>query len=408
MSKRKIKYKFTAVIFVTIIFCFALGMVFNVFDVGRDFFAYYNSISRPKEASIEKMKDAICSFEYATNDNIICKMDFIEFYGLTQRIMNKKIVTDYNYGALYKTVYDQITFTVYHKDLNNAINNTTALADGLKKSEIPFLYVQAPYKLPPQISGIENIKIHQLPPNINEYGNSNADNFIEALNNRGIKTYDMRPDFWRSGMSQNELFFNTDHHWNIDGAFLATTLLENYLNSNCGFNIDPEYYDKNNYNRKTYKKFFVGSMGRRVGITYGGVDDFTLITPKFKTRYTVYEKENELTKTYNGDFNNAILVKKYIDPKADISEDRYAVYHGDNAELIFKNHFVDSGKILIIKDSFGIPVYSFLSTGVSEIRALDMRLFKGDVLDYALRYKPDIVILMYNVDTFSDIMFDFK
>ena len=113
------------------------------------------------------------------------------------------------------------------------------------------------------------------------------------------------------------------------------------------------------------------------------------------------------SKVFRGSFEDAVLDKAYLENK-DITTNRYAVYHGDNRELIFTNNKVKGGKVLIIKDSFGIPVYSFMSLGVHEVRALDLRLFNEDLLEYAKQYKPDIVIVMYNVDCFKDEMFDFK
>ena len=75
---------------------------------------------------------------------------------------------------------------------------------------------------------------------------------------------------------------------------------------------------------------------------------------------------------------------------------------------MFLNHLVDEGKILIIKDSFGTPVYSFLALGVHEVRAVDVRLFKESIAEYAKNYNPDIVFMLYNADCFNDQMFDFK
>ena len=82
--------------------------------------------------------------------------------------------------------------------------------------------------------------------------------------------------------------------------------------------------------------------------------------------------------------------------------------HSGNAELEFVNHNLRSGKILMIKDSFGLPVYSFLSTGVHEVRALDVRLFKDSVAEYAKKYHPDVVIILYNADSFGGEMFQFN
>jgi hypothetical protein len=166
--------------------------------------------------------------------------------------------------------------------------------------------------------------------------------------------------------------------------------------------------DLNNYNQKVFKDYYLGSMGRRVGEPYAGTDDFTLITPKFNTKYTVYERDYGAEKIFEGDFREAVLTNSYLAEGTPPETNRYAVYHGDNAELQFVNHEVQRGKILLIKDSFGLPIYSFLSTGVKEVRALDVRLFQDSIAEYAEKYDPDVVIILYNGDCFGDQMFRFK
>lgn len=55
-------------------------------------------------------------------------------------------------------------------------------------------------------------------------------------------------------------------------------------------NLDENYYyrDKDNYNLIVYFKLFFGFMGRKIGILYGGIDDFILIYFKFKINYIYY------------------------------------------------------------------------------------------------------------------------
>jgi len=247
----------------------------------------------------------------------------------------------------------------------------------------------------------------QLPANVKDHANDNADKFVAALNAASVKTYDLRDDFWQSDMTQNELFFDTDHHWSIQGAFYATGLIADYLNENYDMQIPESLYTKENFSFKTYENSYIGSMGRRVGRIYGGIDDFTLITPNFVTDYTVRHIEGEEPKEFSGTFAEAVLENEYItDP--DPTTNRYAVYHGDYRELHFINHLAQGDKkILIIKDSFSLPVYSFLSLGIKEVRAIDMRLFDRNVAEYAAEYDPDLVILMYNADSFAYPMFDF-
>jgi hypothetical protein len=240
---------------------------------------------------------------------------------------------------------------------------------------------------------------------VTDYSNKNADEFIAKLTISNISCFDLRLPLRGGGMSQNQLFFNTDHHWTIDAAFLSAGLVAGELNENHGFGIDMRYFDKDSFNFEKYENYYIGSMGRRVGRISGGVDDFTLITPKFDTDLTFTE---DGTMPQRGSFDDVVLMKEFIEKKMPLDTNRYAVYRRDEAEVIFKNHLVDEGRVLVIKDSFGMPVYSFLALGVHELRALDVRLFEGDVAEYAIEYGPDIVIMLYNAYCFNEQMFVFN
>jgi len=390
------KQKLTAVIFVLITFSVLIGMFFYVPEIGEEFLTTYRTNVLPGTPVFERLEGAIDAMDTSINAGVPGRPAYIELFGLAQLTMNKKIVPDPNYGALYKTPYGQIAYAVEERWLGFHLDHVYDLVNALKAEQIPFLYIQAPFKLPDAHS--------QVPLTITDYTNNNADRFLEGLRVAGVSRFDLRPPLAASGMSQNELFYDTDHHWTIDAAFFSTGQIAKKLNADYGFHIDDFYYDINNYNRTTYRDFYIGSLGRRVGRIYGGIDDFSLITPNFETYFSLTQDGRDLP---SGSFEDAILVKEYLDERAPLDTNRYAVYHGDNAELVFTNHFVEEGKVLLIKDSFGIPVYSFLALGVHEVRAIDVRLFPEDVAAYAAKYKPDIVILMYNADCFSNQMFNF-
>jgi hypothetical protein len=191
------------------------------------------------------------------------------------------------------------------------------------------------------------------------------------------------------------------------GAFFAYQEIAERISGNYGFRIDGSYTDLANYNQEAFETASLGSMGRRVGEAYGGTDDFTLITPKFDTDYTLYEREYGAEKVYEGNFREAVLANSYLEEGTLLETNRYAAYHGDNAELQFVNHRVKEGKVMMIKDSFGLPIYSFLSAGVHELRALDVRLYQDSVAEYAVKHRPDVVIILYNADCFSGGLFRF-
>ncbi|MCL1983607.1 MAG: hypothetical protein FWG53_11065 [Clostridiales bacterium] len=391
------KEKFTATAFLLLIFSMFFGMFFHVADVGAEFINAYRANAHAGASLIERFSAATAAAEPAASAGVPGRPQYIEVFGLAQLAMGKRIVADPNYGALYKTPSGQLAYAVEEKYLGGYLDNLYEMVNWLRLEEIPFLYVQAPFKLRDAHS--------QLPPTVADYSNSDADRFIESLAAASVTCFDLRPLLYDSGMTQEEMFYGTDHHWTIDAAFFSAGKIAEKLNEDYGFKIDKQYFDVKNYNRKTYEKSFVGSLGRRVGRIYGGIDDFTLITPKFETSLALSENGVALP---GGSFEDAVLDMECVDEKAKAETNRYAVYRKDRGEVVFENHLAHSGKILIVKDSFGIPVYTFLALGVQEVRALDVRLFDGDVSEYAKEHRPDVVILLYNPDCFNGQMFDFK
>ena len=77
----------------------------------------------------------------------------------------------------------------------------------------------------------------------------------------------------------------------------------------------------------------------------------------------------------------------------------YHVYIGDQYPVVTMRNPeapVDK-KILLLKDSFALPVQSFLSECFTQIDALDLRLYtEQSVYEYVQDFQPDIVIVMYN------------
>lgn len=391
--------KITAIAFLLIIFGMLWGLLFTDHNVKEEFLSDYRTTILPGTPVVERIAGAIKSLEKTIDEDTYKREEYIDFYGFVHKLLGKRVMVDIGYGELYKTKYGQITYAVPKQDVSEPLESMYALKKELDKHRIPLLYVQAPFKL--------RAGEQQLPANIKDRSNENADRFLKGLDAAGIDSLDLRTNYWSKGLSQNQLFFNTDHHWTINGAFNSYMEIAETLNRDYGFHIDGKYTDLKNYNQKVYKDFYLGSMGRRVGEAYGGTDDFTLITPEFDTNYTLYERDYGAEKIYEGSFGEAVLSNSYLEEGTPPETNRYAAYHGDNAELQFVNHNVRDGKILIIKDSFGLPIYSFLSTGVYEVRALDVRLFKDSVAEYAEKYRPDVVILLYNADCFGGELFRF-
>lgn len=396
-----LKDKLTAGLFIVITIWLMVGMfTYQENKPFQDFLTEYRNTVVAGTPVMDRMKGAIKAADTIMIRDTYHREDFNEIFGTVQNVLGKKILQDPGYGEIYKTSDDQIIFCVKEKNVEPAVNSMVTLKNELDKLEIPLLYVQAPFK----VSEVEQT----LPVNIKDYADRNADSFLAGLKKNNINYLDLRPLLRDGSKTQKELFFDTDHHWRIETAFDATWHLGRYLNQEYGFQIDEKYMNLSAYKVKTTKDFFQGTMGRRVGVVYGGIDDFTFISPNFLTNLTVEQHDVNMNTVSSGAFEDTMIVKSNLDEKSPVDTNRYAVYRGDNAELVFKNNLQYYNSVLLIKDSFGLPVYSFLAPVIKETRALDMRYYTKSVVDYAKKNKPDVVIILYNADSFNEEMFDFK
>ena len=164
-----------------------------------------------------------------------------------------------------------------------------------------------------------------------------------------------------------------------------------------------DYTDIRSYTIKTYDKWFLGSLGKKVGayFTWGGADDFELITPNFDTNLTESQPIKDIER--NGSFEDTALYMENM-KKDYFNINTYATYSGGDFRLqIMKNNLNQNGKkILMIRDSFACVVAPFLALQTSELHICDMRDYEyyvGEKLnaeDYIKQLKPDYVIVLYS------------
>ena len=388
--------KITAIIFTIIIgsmMCLLLASGFL-----KDFVTDYRNTVPKGTPVLERVTEAIDIFEALIVEQTPFHDKFIEVYGASLIAMGKKTLPDPNYNYLYKTKEGQITYLVNERETEAFSEKITALKESLEKENIPFLYVQAPFKL------MDDKDITPLEFN---YSTENTNTFLKALEENNVSTLDLRPYFRtlkEEGAPISSLFYNTDHHWTIESSLYATSIIAHTLVEEYNVDLNLPLLSKDSFTFETKDKSFIGSLGRRTGKVYAGTDSFTLVLPSYETDIVVYETDYGITTEKRGPFSESVLVKSYLEDKS-LTSNRYAAYHGDNEELAFINNKNEGGKVLIIKDSFGLPVYSFMSLSAREVRAIDPRLYKGSISSYAKMYNPDIVIFLYNEDSLNKNMF---
>ena len=257
-----------------------------------------------------------------------------------------------------------------------------------------FLFVM----VPGQISKYEDL----LPAGYVDTTKATADVFLSLLEEANVPYLDLREEMQKDGMSVSDAYFTTDHHWTPQtGLWAYGKMLEKLTQLGAINPVDSLYTAPENFTFKTYENTFLGSSGKRTGIYYAGLDDSVFIKPNFDTAISVAvpERELELHGRFEEVAYNTEAVHNFEDPDF-YQENAYGLYGwGDTKITHWRNaNAPEQGRFLLIGESFGNIPFSLMSIALSSCDEMDVRYYDADFAAYYNDYKPETVVLAFNVD----------
>lgn len=337
-----------------------------------------------KECSFLQMRDSIVS-NY--KDNLKEKYEYINLNGLYTKISGGRRCND-----IIKMKNGSLTSVDEQYDTSSNARRTIELKEKLEKEGIDFLYVQSPFKTNPDL----------LPYGLPSAIDDNCDAFLGQIDGK-VPYIDLRPYITDSAEHIDQYFYKTDHHWNPLGAFKAFQIISDYLQSEYPNESIRGYYQNiDNWKINRKENWFLGSRGKRTGTYFGGVDDLIWLTPRFETEMSllnIYKDE-----FYYGDYYETNIREEYILERDYFNKNAYNVYVGGDHPLVHHRNAsapVDS-KVLIIKDSFVLPLQTYFATVFNEVDVIDLRVYTaGTLYEYIVESRPDIVIMNLNANQIS-------
>lgn len=399
---------------ITIIFL-AISFVIGGMTIKNNYKEILLSIYKTYENSDEDLNNKLTltfeqtvkSFNSAFNKNLTGLQYFIEGYGITQKLLNKKLINDVDIGYMLKDEQGLLHFAGYSYNTKANAQKLALMNDYFEDINIPFSFVMA---LSKDYEGRTTFK-----KGIDIYANSNqnCDNFIKGLEENNISYLDLRESTKKGDLDIENSFFKTDHHWKTETAFWAFKELVDYIDKSYGIKLDQNNYYTNiaNYKVNTLENSFLGSLGKRMGRIYSGIDDYTLITPDFETNIKLYQGFDKALQS-EGSFDNTIIDKTLSGPDMPVDTNRYAAYFSLDSDFntIINENSQNDYKILIIKDSYALPVAAFLSLTCKEVTMIDFRLSKEQsVKEFINNNDYDLILMMYGSGSIcNDDMFDLK
>lgn len=374
----KLAQRYLALVFILILFTLTVANLPLTIQAVKSGIEANNGLT----GLAEKIKGAYLTDDFAN------KTSFVDLAGLHARLTGRQKFNDVITLKNGMLAYE-------NESLGDAAGSSSSVAKfsgWLQDRGINFLYVQCPYKM--DMTG------STLPTGLENTVHRNTDDMVDKLTALGVPTLDLRDALCSTVHDLNDYFYATDHHWNALGAFLGFQLTAEALQSVFPQELAtlPDVTDLDNWKVQIYPDRFLGSQGKRVGKFYAGVDDLVVVTPDFPT--TMSMSNLKYRRFTSGTFEDAILQKMYLEDEVLYhKQNHYSVYVGGDYPLVQHRNVsapVDK-KLLIIKDSFGVPYQSFMSTLFTAVDAIDPRHYtEQSIADYIMQYEPDIVMLVIN------------
>ena len=359
-----------------------------------------DKFNEDKELSINNVKPFISGVEDIISEECYARYDLIEAYGEINKIMGKTEINGFEYALDEYGGYNPINFSdeVDNMDYKEVAEQVLAFKNDATEHGAHFIYLQSPNKIDDAWNkGFENVPY--------EDKNEKADKLIAWMERFGIDVLDLRKTLANSGLSYQEMFYNSDHHWTGVAAFEAFKDIVGHMNEKYNAGLDPDgfYRDINNYSVTTYDKPYLGSAGRNIGFSFGNVKDYMqLVVPTFDG--------NIKWSGFEGNYKDTVFRYSNLESDNPYEADTYGFYMYGVAkkDVIINNANPDGLRILFVRDSFMSPVIIDMIPFCSEIDCYwGLYVDDAELKDKVENGNYDYVILSYGTLNIEQSSFEF-
>ena len=179
--------------------------------------------------------------------------------------------------------------------------------------------------------------------------------------------------------NEEYIFFKTDHHWTIRGAYYAYIALGEKMGYESLSNII-----------KTASEDFYGTTWSKSGAKWINPDILEYYNAPDLNLYTTIIHDNASNKILNGFYDFEKLETK----------DKYSFFLGGINSRISIYSKTPREKLLLIADSFGQSLAPFLASHY-DIEILDMRFFDNNIYDFIEENNIKNILIFPNMESLS-------
>lgn len=275
-----------------------------------------------------------------------------------------------------------------YADISDYAYNTIIFSEWCDNNNIKFVYINTPSPVDPEE---ENIYISG---GYEEYSNQMANEFINYIENAGVKVLDIREEAKNAKIRWSDMIMKGDHHWKSRYGFWAASIISKEINKNIDCEVDEEIFDISNWTivEDGYNEGSFYNVATAVNVEKDLMEWFY---PKFETQMQIQIPTKKIEKT--GSFKECIY-----------NNYKYPSYNTWNygitalKQYSSQNAITKEKKILLLTDSYSDVVSPFLELAYSNVDEIDLRCFTGSLETYITNNPPDIVCAIYTTYLFNN------
>lgn len=333
----------------------------------------------------------LAEFEYPTKSGILDKswMDSFDSF-VDDRLPGRDTWLETHAATVTRALHNPFLNDVYvgaasghllEKPLNQPYRDTLpeeaqGLADAASDAGSELLWVYAPKR--------EEAFADELPQAWNNPFVERRADIVAALGSTGAPVLDLTEELSEPA-ARDDYFYRTDHHWAPPGAQLATERIVEQLAAQ-GVKLGQ---DDRNYSAVVGPEGFVGSIGRKVTLGATDAEPFVYDAPDDGWRARVCNTDGCLQPTLDTAIAN----------DADTYANRYEAFLGGDRGLthIYNPDPAATGTVMLVKDSYGNAVATYLAERVKNLYVIDERHYDGEPLGQLMVEKSaDAVVVLHN------------
>ncbi|AYF05028.1 MULTISPECIES: secondary cell wall polysaccharide O-acetyltransferase PatB1 [Bacillus] len=336
-------------------------------------------------------------FETYTNDQLIGRDEFIKSYTIAQINMGKSLINDIILTDD-KWLLKNPAWTKKYNEIDQSMPAINDLSQFLKEQNVEFYFALPPSKT--------NALSFKLPSHIYTYAQDNLNYFLKKLP-ADVKPIKLMEQFKKNYTNEEiqDMYFKTDHHWNMDGAFVGYQYIMNSIGQQSSIYKGKEI-KKEDYTRTcAQNKHLVGSFNNQLYQLIDATGEkLCYYTPKDGFNFTSVTAK-DVTGTVHQNLDSIYGVEKQKDTTS------YAGYYTDDyPEIVFENNNAPNEvRALVLKDSFANAIVPHLAQSFKHTSILDLRHYhEKDVYQYIKDNNINMVLFVYSDSNLSGDMFKFK